>query len=214
MNTASFIHCSAFSFTWLLIYFYLPLHVCEFVGFFFFQLAIKLHASACLLSAYFISIHQLAFFWAICTISVNVESGGKLQNYCISGLHYRPKQRFTRGCRDVQIKPVGILPGVGERQERGSEPVTMDTCPSRCFRISIHNFLIFWWTHKVNYYMIAWWCADAMLMYQRGLCFNTLLYKDHNTQMLSVTLTAAEIWAVNQIWAPDLKGNNSIRGGW
>lgn len=95
--------------------------------------------------------------WAICTISMNVESCGKLQNYCISGLHYCLKQLLTTGCRDVQIKPVGIMPGVGERQERGSKPVAMDTCLSRCFGISIHNFLIFWWTHRVNYYMIAWW---------------------------------------------------------
>lgn len=45
-----------------------------------------------------------------------------------------------------------------------------------------------------------------MQIYQYGLCFCIVLHKDHNTQMLSVGLTAAEIWAVIQIGAAHLKG--------
>lgn len=119
--------------------------------------SIQLYASACFSSAYFIRNHWLAFLWAISTISMKVESCGKLQIYCISSLHYCPEQLLTRGCRDVQIKPVGIMPGVGEWQKNANKPVRHLQTQVSLFRISILNPFVVGWTQWVNYDMIAWW---------------------------------------------------------
>lgn len=46
--------------------------------------------------------------------TVDMGSQGKKKKNSISDLCYCLKHLNTRGCRDVQIKPVGILPGVEE----------------------------------------------------------------------------------------------------
>lgn len=117
--------------------------------------SIQLYASPCFLPAYFIRNHLLAFLWEISTISMKVESCGKLQIYCISSLHYCPEQLLTRGCRDVQIKPVGIMPGVGEWQKNTNKPVRHLQTQVSLF--SILNPLVVGWIQWVDYDMIAWW---------------------------------------------------------
>lgn len=99
----------------------------------------------------------LPILWAISTISMKLESCGKLQIYCISSLHYCPEQLLTRGCRDVQIKPVGITPGVGEWQKNTNKPVRHLQTQVSLFRISILNSFVVGWTQWVDYDMIAWW---------------------------------------------------------
>lgn len=132
------------------------------VLFLFSSKSIQLYALPCFSSAYFIRIHLLAFLWAISTLSMKVESCGKLQIYCINSLHYCPEQLLTRGCRDAQIKPVGIMPGVGEWQKNANKPVRHLQSQVSLFRISILNPIVVGWAQGVNYDMIAWWWIESI----------------------------------------------------